>query len=244
MFGHLFISVKSKDIKGIIKALQQMSETTVIKDMRALEFDIFEFVHSYSLKSLHKNEMSSVLMELKDVIVLHGIKVPSHFFLLARSMVTIEGVIHHMDPKLDLLELARPFMIKAIKKKFNPFTLAKKIFNGFYEFASYMEEFPGDLKNAIRKINNGKVMVDLTHKGIDPMVHTINRVSRQIIMALMFAGFTTGSILFIINKVGPFWWGTSMYGIIGLLIAGYLGWKILKDLRKGDHDDWKGWEGD
>lgn len=244
MFGHLFISVRSKDIKGIIKALQQMSDQTVVKDIRALEFGIFEFVQNYSVNSIHKNEMSTVLMELKDVLVLNGIKVPPHFFLLARSMVTIEGVIHHLDPKLDLLELARPFMVKAIKKSFNPFTLAKKIFNGLYEFGAYMEEFPGDLKNAIRKINNGKVMVDLTHKGIDPMVHTINRVSRQIVLALLFAGLATGAILFIINKVGPFWWGTSVYGILGLAWAGYLGLKIMKDIRKGDHDDWKGWEGD
>ncbi|MFN5148765.1 MAG: ABC1 kinase family protein [Flavobacteriia bacterium] len=242
MFGNLFISVKAKDIKGIIRALQQMSEVTVIRDMRALEFAINEFVQSYSVRSYHENEMSTILMELKDVIVDHGLKVPPHFFLLARSMVTIEGVIHHLDPDLDLLELARPYLIRSIKKELNPLKFGKKILNGIYEFGSYMEDFPLDLKNAIRKINNGKVKVDLTHKGIDPMVHTANRITKHIVTAVIVAGLIIGSALFVINDTEPKWNGVPTYSVIGIIVATILAYGMWKDFRKGDHDDWKGWE--
>jgi ubiquinone biosynthesis protein len=44
MFGKLFIAVKGKDIKAIIKVLQQMSEITTISDMRSLEYALNEFV--------------------------------------------------------------------------------------------------------------------------------------------------------------------------------------------------------
>lgn len=242
MFGHLFISVKAGDVKGTIRALQQMSDVTVIKEMRALEFAINEFIQSYSVSTYHENEMSTILMELKDVIVDYGIKVPPHFYLLARSMVTIEGVIHHLDPNLDVLELARPYIVASIKKEFSPLKLGKKILNGLYEFGSYMEDFPLDLKNAIRKINNGKILVDLTHRGIDPMVHTLNRVKKQIVLGLMFAGLAIGSSLFIIYDVEPHWNKMSTYGLIGLSLAAYIGYKMLRDLKRGDHDDWKGWE--
>lgn len=242
MFGFLFISVKEEDVKGIIKALQRMSDVTVVKDLRALEFAINDFVHSYSYSGYHDNEMSTILMELKDVIVGHGIKVPAHFFLLARSMMTIEGVIHHLDPNLDVLELAKPYLIKSFKKEFDPMKWGRKMLTGLYELGAYMEEFPGDLKNAIRKINNGQVKVDLTHKGIDPMVHTINRVMRQIVLALIFAGLTVGSTLFIINDVRPHWGSVSAFGVIGVISAAYIGYKIITDLRKGDHDDWRGWD--
>ena len=242
MFGKLFIAVKGKDIKAIIKVLQQMSEITTISDMRSLEYALNELVEIYSVNSVHENEMSTILMELKDVVVEHGLKVPPHFFLLARSMVTIEGVIHHLDPDLDLLELARPYLIDVIKRKINPLKFGKKFLSGLIDLASYMEEFPQDLKNAIRKINNGKVKVDLTHKGIDPMVHTINRVTKQIVTSLLAAGLMIGGVLLIVNKIEPFYKGISVYGIIGVIIAGILGYGMWRDVRKGDHDDWKGWE--
>jgi predicted unusual protein kinase regulating ubiquinone biosynthesis (AarF/ABC1/UbiB family) len=39
------------------------------------------------------------------------------------DMVTIEGVIHHLDPQLDLMALARPYIAQSIKKELNPISL-------------------------------------------------------------------------------------------------------------------------
>ena len=242
MFGNLFLAVKAKDVKRVIRVLQNMSENAAIKDMRALEYAINDFVQSYGVNSIHENEMSSVLMQLKDVIVEHGLKVPPHFFLLARSMVTIEGVIHHLDPNLDLLELARPYLVKSISRKLNPLKMFKKVLAGMYDFGAYMEDFPQDFKNAIKKINSGKINVDLTHHGVDPMVHTMNRVTRQLVTSLVISSLIIGSTLLFINSVEPLWGKTSVYGIIGIIVAVYLALRMRRDLRKGDHDDWSGWD--
>jgi ubiquinone biosynthesis protein len=242
MFGNLFLAVKAKDVKRVIRVLQNMSENSAIKDMRALEYAINDFVQSYGVNSIHENEMSSVLMQLKDVIVEHGLKVPPHFFLLARSMVTIEGVIHHLDPSLDLLNLARPYLVKSISRKLDPIKMIKKVLSGIYDFGAYMEDFPQDFKNAIKKINSGKIKVDLTHHGVDPMVHTINRVTRQLVMSLLICSLIIGSTLLMINNVKPLWRQTSVYGLIGVIAAVYLVLRMRRDVRKGDHDDWSGWD--
>lgn len=244
MFAHLFIAVKSEDLMGVVRALQLMSEATVIHDMRGLEFAVNEFITSYSVSLYHQHEMSTILIELRDIIVKYGLKVPPHFFLLARSMLTIEGVIHHLDPKLDLMTLARPYITKAIRKEFDPFKIIQKMLNGIYELGSYMEEFPQDLRNAIRKINNGKVSVDLTHKGIDPVVHTLIRITRQLVMAVILAGLLVGSALFIIRDVEPKWHHIPVYAMYGILASGIIGFLMLRDVRKGDHDDWPGWNND
>lgn len=240
--GHLFLSVRSKDVKKIIRALMRMSDATSIRDMRSLEYEINEFVHNYSALSIHENEMSTVLLELKDIIVRYDLKVPSHFFLLARSMVTIEGLIRNLDPGIDMLEIARPYLLSAIARKLNPFKLGMKVLNGLYEIANYMEEFPGDLKNAVRRINTGKVNVNLNHQGIDPLVHTLNRTTKQVATALVIAALLIGSALFIIHQIGPFWFGYSRYGVIGIMLAAILGYGMVRNISRGDHDDWGGWK--
>lgn len=244
MFGRLFVAVKDKDVKGIIRSLQQMSGDLTIKNMRDFEYEINEFVNSYSVTVLHKNEMSTVLMSLRDIIVNHGLRVPSHFFLLARSMVTVEGVIHHLDPDLDLLELAKPYMMKIIRKKLNPLAWGKKIFNTMYEFGAHMEDFPRDLKNAVRRINSGQLNVSLNHQGIDPMVHTVNRVTKQIVSAVLVSGFLIAGILLIINDIGPKWGEYSAFGIVSVIVALVIVLGMLRDIWKGDHDEWKGWKRD
>lgn len=242
IFGQLFLAITRKDIRKIIKSLQLLSNTTTVKNMRDLEFDINEFVEKYYVRAVHENEMSTVLLELKEVIIAHGLKVPAHFFLFARSLVTIEGVIQNLDPELDQFEMVRPYLLKSVARKFNPIQMGRKLFNSVYELGNYMEDFPRDLKHAIRKISSGQVKVDLTHKGIDPMVHTIQRVAKQFVTALIMSALIIGSSLFIISDIHPLWGNVSAPGMIGFIITAILAFGMIRDLRKGDHDDWKGWQ--
>jgi len=241
-FGSLFIAVNKKDVRRIIRSLQMLSDSPTIKNFRQLEADLNEFVQNHSFRSVHSNEMSTILLELKDIIVKHGLKVPTHFFLLARAMVTIEGVIRNLDPTLDLGKLIKPYLIRTVARHYNPIQFTKRVLNSIYEMGMYMEDFPRDIKSAIRKINTGEIKVDLRHKGIDPLVHTINRVTRQIVSAVILSGLVIGSSLLLVNKVHPLWGNSSAFGVIGLIVSGIILVGMMRDLRKGDHDDWSGWD--
>lgn len=237
VFGQLFLSIINKDIHKIIKVLLKLSNNTTIKNMRSLEYDINEFVEKYYVRDIHENEMSTILLELKDIIIEHGLKVPTHFYLFARSLITIEGVIAKLDPDFEQLTIVRPYLLKSVAKKYDPIKMTKNILNSLYEINKYMVEFPNDLKNAIAKINSGQIQVDISHKGIDPMVHSIQRVTKQLVSTLIIVALIIGSSLFIIYKIGTLWSGISSIGIMGLVIAGILTIGLLWNLSKGDYDD-------
>jgi ubiquinone biosynthesis protein len=231
------MSIIKKDVYKIIKVLQKLSSNSAITNMRDLEFDLNEFVEKNYVRTIHKNEMSTVLLELKDIIVAHGLKVPTYFYLFARSLVTIEGVIEKLNPDLQQFNMVRPYLIKSVSKNYNPLKMGEKVLNSMYELSNYMEDFPGDLKNAIRKINSGQVKVDLTHKGIDPMVHTLQRIAKQLVSAFIAVALVVGSSLFIINDVKPLWSETSVFGIFGILLAGIIIFGLLMNFKKGDYDN-------
>ncbi|MFI0431083.1 ABC1 kinase family protein [Mariniflexile sp. HMF6888] len=236
IFGKLFLAITNKDVKKIIRALQQLSNNAPILNRRDLEFDINEFVEKYYVRDLHENEMSTILLEIKDIIITHGLKVPTYFFLFARSLVTIEGVIEKLDPDLEQFEIVKPYLKDSATKKYSPLIIGKKIVNSIVELADYMEEFPLDLKNAIRKINSGQIKVDLTHKGIDPMVHTLQRITKQLITAFIMVALIVGASLFVIFEIQPLWKGISMLGISSFIIAVILGFGMLSNIKKGDYD--------
>ena len=236
IFSKLFVAITNKDVKIIIKTLQQLSNNVPISNMRDLEFDINEFVEKYYVRDIHENEMSTVLLELKDIIIAHGLKVPTYFFLFARSLVTIEGVINKLDADLEQFEIAKPYLRTSITKKYNPIKMGKKVANSIVELADYMEEFPSDLKNAIRKINSGQIKVDLTHKGIDPMVHTLQRITKQLITTFIMVALIIGASLLIVFEIHPLWKSISLLGILSFIIAVVLGFGVLKNINKGDYD--------
>lgn len=238
IFGNLFLAITEKDINKIIVALQDLSNATVISDIRSLEFDISEFVEKYYVRDVHENEMSTVLLELKDIIVAHGLKVPTHFYLFARSLVTIEGVIQKLDPKLDQFEMVRPYLAQSVSRKFNPVKVGKKVVNAIYEMSDYMEAFPRDLKNAIRKVNSGQIEVDLTHKGIDHIVDSLRRVTKQVVSAFIMVALIIGSSLFIISDIPPLWKNYSVIGLFGILLTIVIAIGMIRDIRKDDYNNW------
>lgn len=238
----LFMATRSKDVRLIIRALQQLSDNTIIRNYRDLESDVDEFVQNYGYRDVSQNEMSTIMLQLKDIVIKHQLKVPTHFFLLIRSMVAIEGVLRQLDPNLDLTKTLKPYLVKLMAKHYNPVQFVKRTLNSVYELGMYMEDFPRDLKNAMRKINTGEIKVDLRHQGIDPLVHTINRITKQLISAVIIAGLLIGSSQMIIHHVHPLWGQSSALGVVGFIFAGLIGLGMLRDLRRGDHDNWKGWK--
>ncbi|MFL1011728.1 ABC1 kinase family protein [Flavisericum labens] len=236
IFGRLFIAIIHKDVKKIIKVLQLLSNNAPIMNRRDLEFDINEFVEKYYVRDIHDNEMSTVLLELKDIIIAHGLIVPTYFFLFARSLVTIEGVIEKLDPNLEQFEIVKPYLKRSATNKYNPIKIGKQVINSIVEFTDYIEDFPLDFKNAIRKINSGKIKVDITHKGIDPVVHTLQRITKQLITAFIVVALIVGASLFIIFKISPLWKGISLLGLMSFIIAIILGFGMLYNIKKGDYD--------
>lgn len=232
--ANIFLAIRAKDVRKIVRALQMLSDGMTIRNFRDLESDLFEFVESNSVRNIHSNEMSTLLLELRDIIIKHGLKVPTHFFLLARSLVAVESVIHGLDPDLDLTRKAKPYFIRTLAKKYDPIKFGRGLLNSVYEMGIYMEEFPRDFKNAIRKINTGEIKVDLHHKGVDPLVHSINRASKQLISAMIIAALIVGSALLMVSEDEGQWGTISNMGVIGLVIAGILVLGLMNDLRKGD----------
>lgn len=236
IFGGLFIAITRKDVHKIIRELQKLSNNTIISNMRDLEFDINEFVEKYYVRTVHENEMSTILLELKEIIMKHGLKVPTYFFLFVRSLVTIEGVIEKLDPHFEQFEIVKPYLVSSTTKKFNPIKIGKKVANSIIELTDYMEDFPADLRNAIRKINSGQIKVDLTHKGIDPMVHTLQRVTKQLVTSFIMVAFIISAALFIIFEVYPVWKGISIIGLASFAVSVLLGIRMVINIRKGDYD--------
>lgn len=238
VLSQLFLSITQKNIGKIIYSIQELSNTTVIENMRQLEFDIYEFLEKNYVRSVHKNEISTVLMELKDIIVKHGLKVPTHFYLFARSMITLEGVIQKLDPELDQFEIVHPFLVKNLSKNFNLVKFGEKMANSIYEMSNYMEYFPRDLKNAIRKINSGRIKVDLTHKGVDHLANTMKRITKQLVSAFIMAALIVCSTIFILMKTKPLYKDVSVFGIIGLGLVLIIGIGTIRDILKKDYDKW------
>lgn len=219
--GNLILAIEEKNVKRIIRYIHFLGDISIINDSRQLEFDVHEFVGKYSAAQSEKyqDNISDILLELKDIIIKHNLKVPAHFFLLTRAMVSAEGIVRQLDPELSLTDEIRPYIISMIKKDHGLISFGRKFYNFANEFSSYMEDFPNDLRQVMRMAKNGQFKVDLQHKGVDPMIYTMEKVSRQMVLTILIASFLVGSALLVVSQVPPLWYGMSAWAWFGFGIV-------------------------
>jgi ubiquinone biosynthesis protein len=233
--GALVLSIQDQDVQQMMRAIMVLTDTVQFDNRRQLEYDLIEFINRFAYTPDFHMHVSEMLAELTVIIRQHNLKVPAHFFLLTRACFAIEGLVRQLDPEIELMTILRPVVEARVRQEANPLSTGKRILKSLYDLAGYLEEFPSDLRQTMRMIRRGKFKVDLEHKGMEPFVYTLRKVTQQMIAAIMVSAIFLGSVILLILDVGQTWHGISIAGLIGLIISGMVGFIVmLRILRLQD----------
>jgi len=83
-------------------------------DYAAFERDVLAHFQSFHGKPLHELEASQVLAGMMNILRKHQVQVDPVFTVVNLAMLVAEGLGKQLDPKLDLIAHAAPFLMNAI----------------------------------------------------------------------------------------------------------------------------------
>jgi ubiquinone biosynthesis protein len=83
-------------------------------DYAAFERDVLGHFQSFHGKPLHELEASQVLAGMMNILRKHQVQVDPVFTVVNLAMLVAEGLGKQLDPKLDLIAHAAPFLMNAI----------------------------------------------------------------------------------------------------------------------------------
>ena len=83
-------------------------------DYAAFERDVLAHFQSFHGKPLHELEASQVLAGMMNILRKHKVQVDPVFTVVNLAMLVAEGLGKQLDPKLDLIAHAAPFLMNAI----------------------------------------------------------------------------------------------------------------------------------
>lgn len=232
--GSIFIGIETKDPRRIVTALKLLSNKQEFEHEELLEHRILEFIDYYSMVALNDLKLSDFFSKLRDIIVEFRVHVPADFFLLAKAITTTEGLGRKLYPEINIIEHLKPFVAKLIKRKLSPLYLLKKLYLSALDLGSFIQEFPSDIREIISKIKQGTIKVEIEHKGLDELNHTLDRVSNRIAFAIMTGAMIIGSSLIVHSKIPPFYKDIPVLGLIGFLLSIVFAlWLVISIIRRG-----------
>jgi predicted unusual protein kinase regulating ubiquinone biosynthesis (AarF/ABC1/UbiB family) len=117
-FQGLIESFLSKNYTKAVDCLAQLGFLLPEAEPRTIEKLLAELV-SFEPEQLKQMDIMAFKKEMNDTIQALPIQVPTRFVFLGRSFVTIEGIIRHLAPEAELIDLGKPVFMEWLNKQGN-----------------------------------------------------------------------------------------------------------------------------
>ena len=231
LLSQLMIQFLLKDMKGLIRTISQITGSG-IDNTRELQYDLFELIEDVG-GAVKDIRLGDVIDRFRVILIEHGIKIPTHFFLLMKTVIFVEGLVYRLNPEFNVIENLKPYAIRIYKRKLDPYYILKKFYFTIREMKNIMSTLPEDIQEIVTKMKEGRLKVEFEHKGLEKFYNFMELSSNRISIAIITAALIIGSSLIAIAKIPPTVFNISLIGLIGYIISGLFGfWIIISIIRR------------
>ena len=232
--AELIHALSRGDESKTIQALLKLVDYDEQPDVRTLERDMADFAGHHLYKPLKDIDMGKLLQELLELLSQHRLAIPQVLFLMLKALTTWEGVGRSLDPDLHIMERAAPFIRRVRTERMHPERIAGDVFDTSMELLRLAQEMPGELRELLLRLKQGKLKVELKHQGLEGMLARQDQARNRVAFSIVIAALIIGSALIVLSRTPPLIFGISVMGIIGFAAAAFLGaWLFLAIMRKG-----------
>jgi ubiquinone biosynthesis protein len=221
---------EQKVVSGVLKLTEQFGEV----DEEALAWDLGNMMDVYLYRQLRDLEAAKILQDLLDLVTRHKLALKPSFYLMMKALSTVEGLGLMLDPKLELISLAKPFMRKIRLARLQPGRIAEEISTTGSSYLHLLRDLPENIRSIVHQLRGGRMRLEFEHRGLQSLGETLDRVSNRISFAIVLASLIVGSSLIVLSDIPPRWHSIPVIGLLGFVVAGVMGfWLLLSIIRHG-----------
>ncbi len=222
-FADLMRGYSRRDETKIVQALLKIVEWEGEPDRRSLERDVAEFVGIYFYRPLKEMRIDTMVKRLFELISRHRLRIPSDTFLMMKALGTAEGVGSQLDPEFQMAEKMAPFVRRLQMERLRPGQVFQGVWDSGEEFLMLLKEVPGDIRDFLRQMKQGRIRVSFEHPEFEDLARRIHAASNRIVLALITASLLIAAALMLRGNGGSSVLGTSLLGLFTFLLAVVLG---------------------
>ena len=190
-----------------------------------LRADLQDFMADYTGHPLNEIHVGAALSNLVEIIRGHHIVLPPALALLLKTIIVLEGTSRRFSPDVSLTELMQPYCSRLMLRRLSPSRIAKRARRTFRVWDRLLTALPRDLTDLLARFRDGSLTVHLDHRHLDPIVN-------RLVLGILTAAVFLGSSELWSRQAAPLLYGVSIFGAIGYAISLFLGWRLMRAIRK------------
>lgn len=228
----ILLAVAQRDTEALTDAVFSIGAVPVGASRDQLRADLADFVAEYTGQSIGELDLAGALRSLADIIRRHHISLPPGVSLLLRTLIVLEGTSQLLNPDFSLAAVIRPYYLRTIGRRLSPQRFWLRIQRSYRDWDRLFKALPRDLTETLQRLRSGRLTVHLDHRHLDPVVN-------RLVLGILTASLFLGSSLLWSMKAAPIVGNISVFGAAGYVISVYMGWKLLRAIRRSGNVEGK-----
>lgn len=226
---YLLQGVVSRNTSHVVRILLKWSGDT-LANTDSLTTDVDDFIDQYHDVSLKDIDITAFINDLTTLLRDHQLNLPPDLTLLMKSLITLEGMGRQLDPDFNIVQVATPFLQRALFKRYAPDALLKQSWRSFSGMVELLTELPNDLHRLLDLARRGALGVRLDIARPEWLAKELDRVVNRLSVSLITSALIVGSSIVSTVEGGA----SSFVGLIGF-VGAFLGgvWLLFSIWRSG-----------
>ena len=229
----LFDGLVRRDAAPVVEVLLDWA-TDERADADLVTTQIEAFIDRYHGVPLKDLRLGTMIGEITTVLREHHLALPPDLAMMAKVLVTLEGVGRRLDPDFDMAGEAAPFLQQVLLARYAPAALARLGTRALADTVGLLAALPSDLRQLLRAAKRGRVNVNLDVARLEGFGRRVEHSSNRLAVSLVVAALIVGSSIVMTVSGGPTLFGLPVFGFLGFVGAVLGGlWLLLSIWRSG-----------
>jgi ubiquinone biosynthesis protein len=227
-------AIVKKDNQAMIRALISLGATKGDMNYSKLYTDIDLLMDRYYTMDLGEMNMGTMLEDIIRAMNENNIVLPASVSMLARGLITIEGVLSRLSPETNIVQIAQTYVKRDMRKNHQFLKNVKQDAQNLVASTEKAMEIPGLASDLIKNTLRGQTKINLDLEGSKPLMEDFNRIMNNLIVCIITAALLVASSLICTTSMQPQILGIPALGFVGYVLAFMLGvYLIIKSHIKG-----------
>lgn len=221
ILNELVVGLVSGDRVLIVQCIWELCTGGEDQPSVSFEQELGRLVETYLEVPLKDIDLVQFFTSVLDLFAHHHIRIPAQFFVLVKTLITLDGLARRFYPEFQLLDWLSANLGEMYA---NPETLRENVLQllgNTYETYKLLKSLPADVRSLIRTAKAGRIQIVLNEKNLENTMRELGRITNRLAASLIITGLILAGTVLIQSPAQPFLFG------VPLLAAPLFGGAIL-----------------
>ncbi|HEY9899464.1 MAG TPA: AarF/UbiB family protein [Pantanalinema sp.] len=203
-------------------------------DKHRLTIEMDHIMREFLGRPVSEVQIGLLLNKVMELMLQYRVRMPTSFLMIARVLVTTEGICRQLDKDYMLINVAEPFIISLMQRQFTSIFNGQELMRVGLDWKNILLRTPRRIDDLLAAANSGQLRIEYEFRNLQRLERTMTVIGNKVSFSLLTAAFIVGAALLSPVQGGPRIWGFHALSFIMFVSGGLLGlWLLLSILRSG-----------